>query len=464
FGAFNISVPFNLLNQTQNLSGGVSIQSRNRTMFSDLLLVTGKEFTTLENLLAAERYYSGGLSLTSYYTKDPGLNDAKAPQNSSGNYTASSNIGASYLKLETKLLKGLSANIGIRLESSSNLVSNIQYNYLKGFKHPQLFTLNKNTRIIEFNFLPSLHVKYQPIDALQLFAGYFKSLNRPQLQELSPSRYYDAASFTVKEGNPVLVNTEIDNADLGVILNLKKGTSLTLSGFYKKVYEPIENLIYPYSTTKGTYLSRPYNVPPATIKGIEMAFKSKLNFITPALNNLSCFANTTILRSKVETGFIRNGTAPDIPEHSLSGSPDYAVNAGITLQEPGLPELSVLFNTTADYISAVGTGAISDLLNENSVQAIPDYRVKGRDQLDLQISQKFFKSRIQVILGVNNLLNAPYIVYQDLNGNRKFDEPLQLKANANGQLGYYQSGTDNTVVSIKPQRLYYLTVSYVFNK
>ncbi len=466
FGAFNISIPFNLLNRTQNLSGGVSIQSRNRTMFSDLLLVTGKEYAPLENLLAPEQYYSGGLTLANYFTKVNfnNYNGFIRPDNI-GNYTASSNIGASYLKFEGKAFNNLFIDVGIRLESSSNLVSNTDYGYTEGLKNPQLVSLNANKRVIKSNLLPSLNIKYNPVSEIQIFAAYAKSLNRPQLQELSPYRYYDANSFIIRKGNPILRNTQIDNLEGGINWNALKSSVVSISAFYKRIQEPIENILFSFS--KGVYQTEPYNVPPATIKGVEAAVKTRLNFIAGSsswLSNVTLFANANFLETKVEKGFIRNNSNLEIEEHSLAGSPDYTLNSGITLQQPRWPFLTLLYNTTADYISFVGSGQKTELSNGNSILDIPDYRVRGTEQLDFQISQKFLKSKIQAILGVNNLLNTPYIIYQDLNGNKKFDEPLQLKANANGRLGYYQSGTDNTVVSIKPQRLYYLTVSYVFNK
>jgi len=46
----------------------------------------------------------------------------------------------------------------------------------------------------------------------------------------------------------------------------------------------------------------------------------------------------------------------------------------------------------------------------------------------------------------NNLLNSGYVVYQDLNGNKKFDDPLTLKNSQEGKGGYYQSGIDNTII------------------
>ena len=101
-------------------------------------------------------------------------------------------------------------------------------------------------------------------------------------------------------------------------------------------------------------------------------------------------------------------------------------------------------------------------MNGKKISTIPDYRVRGREQLDLQVSQKIYKGKIQIILGVNNLSNSGQIIYQDLNGNKKFDGPLTLRNSQEGKGGYYQSGTDNTVVNIKPQRTFYFTISYLF--
>ena len=145
----------------------------------------------------------------------------------------------------------------------------------------------------------------------------------------------------------------------------------------------------------------------------------------------------------------------------MSGSPDYAVNAGFLLQYPRFPQVTVQYNRTGDYLAALGSGTVYTLANGNKVAAVPDYRIAGRDQLDIQVAQQLFHSKLQVIAGINNLTASAHTTYQDLNGNKKFDGPLSLNNNGNSG-GFYVSGTDNAVFSISSQRIYHLSLSYLF--
>ena len=463
FGDINIQIPFNLLNHAQVLSGGINIQTKNKVLFSDLLMYTGKGFTSADSLLAPDRYYQGGLTVANYFIKDANTNDDKIADNSRGNYTASSNIGASYLKLESKITDLLSANVGFRLETSSNLVSTIEYRNTPGFKFPQIYTMNENSKIVDYNFLPSLKLNYKATGDINVYATYFKSLNRPQLQELSQYRNFDVHSSIVTVGNPALALTTIDNIDLGINVYKVKGASIGLAGFYKKIDQPIENVLSKYGNTFGILQSTPFNMPSATVLGVEVSVQSKLDFISKKFKNATFFANANYAQSKVAKGFIRSGGTPEIEEHTLSGSPNYSVNSGLTYNKPGFGALTILYNSTGDYVTAVGSGTVYKLANGNSVKAIPDYIVRGTNRLDLQISKKLLKSKAQIILGVNNVLNQADIIYQDLNGNKKFDKPVKLTVNNTGELGYLLRGVDNTVMNIRAQPSYYLTFSYTFH-
>lgn len=463
FGDVNIQIPFNLLNHAQMLSGGINIQSKNKLLFTDLLTYTGKGFVPISDLLNPERYYQNGLTISNYFIKDFNLTDGvTVADNSKGNYSASSNIGASYLKLESKITNSLTANVGLRMESSSNLVSNIEYRNTPGLKFPQLYTMNANSRIVDYNLLPSLKINYSLSEGINVYTTYFRSINRPQLQEISQYRSFDVNASMVTVGNPLLSLTKIDNLDLGINVYKFKGTSVSLAGFYKKIDQPIENVLSNYRTTSGLLQSTPFNMPTATLIGIEYSIESKLDFISKRLKNLSFFTSANYVKSKVERNFIRNFRIPIIEEHTLSGSPNYSINAGLTYNQPKFAALTILYNTTGDYVSAVGSGTVYKLANGNSVKEIPDYIVRGNNRLDLQISKKLLKSKAQIIFGVNNVLNEADVVYQDLNGNNKFDKPIKLTINDKGEQGYLLRGVDNTVFSIRTQPMYYLTFSYTF--
>ncbi|MFM9907955.1 MAG: hypothetical protein ACKVOW_01330, partial [Chitinophagaceae bacterium] len=168
--------------------------------------------------------------------------------------------------------------------------------------------------------------------------------------------------------------------------------------------------------------------------------------------------NGTLTQSKVFNGPIKNLESPTVKEHTLSGTPDYTLNGSLTLQYPGFPHLSVLYNRIGDYILYVGSGQEQSLSNGNKISSVPSYRVKEREQLDIQLSQTFLKSKIQIIAGVTNLLATAYTEYQDLNGNEKFDTPLSTTNSTSG--GYFKSGVDNTVLQIKGYRNYFLRISF----
>lgn len=470
--ALNLAFAFNLFHQPQVLKGGVYMQSVSRIFYSDLFQVKGGNYTSLDKLLTADRYFPGGTEVESYF-----INYDRAKNNGAtdfyfenglyrGNYTASSQLGASYLQLESRVARTLSVNWGLRLESNNQLTSSSQYEYLEGFRKPRLATLDENTNVIQFDFLPSVQLRYQPLRNWFIDLSYSKTVNRPQLQELAFYRYFDASNFIVKTGNPFLANSEISNYEAKISWTPFAGSHITVSGFYKELDQPIENVITGYAGSKATLLSTPYNMPSAKVSGLSFSFDTKLNFSSSAswLDNVSLFGDVHLLKSEVEEGRLRTANEPIVSKHSLTGTPNYTVNAGIVIKQPKFPTLTLLYNETADYISALGSGARYTLANGNTISAIPDYRVKGRRQMDIQISQQLFKSRIQIIAGAHNLLGADYVEYQDLDGNEKFDGPLTLtNRGGNGASGrYFQSGVDNTVIHVKAQKTYYVSLSYLF--
>ncbi len=467
-GALSLKIPFNLLNQGHLLEGGVNMQLRNRDFTSDLLLFRNQTYQTLNNLMTGENYHPGDLSAINYFqTLEPDKIGDLSGYNFThmGNYTASSNIGASYINLKAAVLKNLRADFGIRVESSSYLVSNSQFNYQKGFKSPRKFMLDQNDKVVEFAVLPSAVLKFLPLENFSIGSAYFRSINRPQLQELSTYRYYDMSRFTVFAGNRTLRNSDIQNFEAEIAVGSKHRLHLSLKGFYKVINQPIEYVSESYSVSlPGTYRATPYNMPEGVVTGIEASFKSGLGFLTTEgwADKISVFAGTTMLKSKVKTGYIRSLQNPEIHEHKLAGSPNFTLNAGLTLQQNSIPEISLIYNRISDYLIEVGSGTFTTLANKNRVPAIPNSYVKGMNYFDIQVSQRFYRSKGQLTAGVNNLLKASFITYQDLNGNGKLDSPLKLQSDAIGRRLFYQSGTDNTTQSVTGQRTFYFTASYLF--
>ena len=458
-GSVSLRAPFNFFGHAQLISGGIDIKSRNREFFSDVYPTSGLGYYTLDGLLAPERYYPGGLTVSSYYTNFAGSYNA-IYANYRGNYQASANLGSAWLRFDVRLFKGLSASVTGRLESSSRLVSNTEYDYVEGYRNARRDALDKNIFVDQVDFLPTARLSYRLLKSLDVFADYSATVNRPELQELTAYRYFDPNTFMVTIGNPILQPTRIDNADAGASWIPVSGFRLSVTGYYKRIDQPIEYIVTPY--TAASVIAQPNNLPPATIWGGNLTLDLDLGHVSRAdwATGFSLFGSVDLLKSTVKAGPVRYGSP--VPEHKLTGSPDHTVNAGFRYQRASLPGITVLYVRTGDYLTALGSGTPYKLANGNIVNSIPDYRVKGRDQLDIRISQQFFHERLQVTAGVDNLLNDRFIQYQDLNGNKKFDAPLVLKT-VNGKEGFYQGGTDSAPVYRKFQRTWFATISYSFH-
>lgn len=195
--------------------------------------------------------------------------------------------------------------------------------------------------------------------------------------------------------------------------------------------------------------------------------RKKLDFVpfAPWLSHITLFGNASLITSKVEGKQINSVVISTFSEHRLSGQPNYIINGGITVQALNNTfEGTASYNKTGDYINELGTPDLNIVLPDGKkIPRIPHYRVRSRDMVDLSLSQSFYKGKLKMKLNVSNLLKKGYIVYQDLNGNEKFDAPLKIdRSNKNDQFSNYRSGIDNTPSSIAPQRTYSFSVSYTF--
>ncbi len=466
-GWANIDFPFTMLGYSQMFTGGIFIQTSNREFYTDQLLYKGTGYVNLDSLIEPSRYYPGGVSVEEYYTKvissSGFFSSADLNADNLGNHTGSVNTGASFMQYSGQLTPWLKAKAGLRFESGSMLISSSEYYYYEGFKNAQIISLDENATVAKYDLLPSLEITLKPVREISFTTSYYKTINRPMLQELSSFRYYDAGTFLVRSGNPFLENSEINNFSAGLQWAAKNNFTIGVSGFYKDIYKPIENIITLYPGSTANYLSTPHNVPNTTVYGIKTSFLMPLvKKMNNWLSDLSVYGSGTWTTSEVEAGPVRSISAPNVSSHSLAGSPEYMANGGIILQHRQWPQFSLHYQYTSDYLHSAGSGAKVYGSNGDAVYAIPDYRVKGMSQLNVQVSHLFFKSTLQVIAGATNVLNSPFIIYQDLNGNKSFDEPLVISKSGPNR-GFYISGTDNTIQETNNQRSFFLRLSYTIN-
>lgn len=467
-GGFNITTPFFLLKQKQLFKAGFLFQNRTRKNRASVIPYSGLKGSA-DSVLSFENIVSG----------DTRISVAAASfSEQGGDYNAGSSLFAVYESIENKLTEQLRVIWGLRIEKyqqSSNVFKPL---YFDGFQQiePAVFNFASRT---DFHFLPSINIIYSPTTAVNVRAAYSNTVIRPDLKDIIAIPTYDLINFRLTQGNPELRITSIQNFDVKLEWFPSAGEIISVAAFYKKLHNPIEYVV-PDGTTLGLpdVSGVPVNTGRAYVQGIEMELRKKIDFFgrLPWLKNLTIFGNGTLLKSKVYEQSTQSLVIKRIFEHTLTGQSPYILNAGINVSAfKNTFEFTLSFNKTGDYIGELGTFQDLPVTNFPTIsftrdQRIPNYYVKARNLADLVMSKSFHGNKAKLKLNISNLFGEPFILYQDLNNNGKFDEPLLLSRGANkvngttipNNAGTYKSGTDNTATKVIGQRTYSFTISYTF--
>lgn len=457
-GVFNVTTPFNLLQNKQLFKTGILYQQRSRENTGLLLPIAGLYAPQIDQLLDLSRitpqtqvFQVGSVSLL----------------NGSGNYTSGSSLIAGYESMENTIKKKIRIIWGFRVESYQQAVNLYQAVYYTGFAKPDLQPIKFAARST-YNFLPSANIVYSPIPDINIRGAYSNTVIRPELKDLAPYQRFDLSTFSLASGNDRLKSSSLHNYDLKFEWFPSSGEIISFSAFYKDIIDPIEYARLDLQNAISA--KQAFNSGKAYVKGLETEMRKKLDFIpfAPWLSHVSIFGNASILRSKVSGRKINSFVLSSFNEHRLSGQPDYIINAGLTVNAFNNSfEFTASYNKTGDYINELGS---SDqwvhLKNGAVLPQFPPYWVRSRDMVDVVISQSLLKNKMRLKLNISNLLKKRYIVYQDLNGNGKFDAPaLDIYRQYNDPVhgtGYYKNGIDNTPSNIAPQRSFSFALSYTF--
>ena len=184
--------------------------------------------------------------------------------------------------------------------------------------------------------LPRLLANYRHSDNLVLRGGYFRSLARPSIRQLSATQQitlflpptsgplFDQPLLIVNEGNPNLKPTVTDNFDLGVEYYDDQIGVMKLSIFYKRIENLIESAIQADITEladvdlpddpefqalipANIFVSgrRPVNNDDvAEIYGLEAVFEKQFTNLPGVFGGLGVFANYTYTKSKKEQPYV----------------------------------------------------------------------------------------------------------------------------------------------------------------
>ena len=297
--------------------------------------------------------------------------------NNSTDYKASSLLNAGYMMLENRFSSQWKATWGLRVE-----------------RYRQRLNAENKTPIDVENtdWLPSLLLTYSLSNRTNLRLSGSRTVNRPEFRELASYAVYDYDNNLSVTGNPGLKRAQNTNGDLRFEFFPQAGEILSASLFYKYFTDPIEQ------TNKGNNNLSYDNADNAYVYGAEVEVRKKLDFTgSDWLSHLTAYINGAYIKGGVQF----NGQDLKSP---MQGQSPYLVNAGLLyLPEGERWSVNVLYNRIGPRLQFRGVAGGIDIFES------------PRDVLDVQLSKRLLKGKIEAKLTVSDLLAQPFRWYYKYN-------------------------------------------------
>lgn len=279
-------------------------------------------------------------------------------------YSAEQSIHAAYAMVDFQPFDNVKVVTGVRYENSVQKLDS---------KSRTGEPININAKYNDI--FPSLNVTYQPSDKINLRFAVSRTLARPEFRELAPFTYFDFVTNELVQGNTNLKRSLISNYDLRFEFYPAPRELFSVSLFYKKFNDPIEQVLL--SSSSFDPIRTYENGKDARNFGIEFELRKTLGFMGAVLDNFSLISNLSLIDSKIELedrGF-------QLAERPLQGQADFILNLGLYYEEfDGSFSASLVFNKVGQRISRVGFGGLGDVIE------LP------RDQVDFSLSARIFSS------------------------------------------------------------------------
>jgi hypothetical protein len=338
------------------------------------------------------------------------------------NYTGEHLIGAGYAAVDTLLFADIRMNAGARAEYSRQSVT--AFTFPEGNPEtPELETLD---------VLPAINFTVPVLERSQIRFGGSRTVNRPDLRELSSAPFFGPPGFGVVQGNPDLKRAEIWNADLRWESYLSMNESVSVGLFYKSFTDPIE-----IAQLQGAAFTKvPVNIDGATNIGVELEWAFQFRFVSDGLRSLmlsidyataererqwrrrlgtvaSVFrdlratGNVALIQSRVdygESGLQYQGVtiSNTSKERPLQGQAPYVVNAALGYRN----EVSWSQDRPIHTSAYLNYNVVGPFIFQLGVEGVDDFYQQPFHKLDLVLRQQFGYI-FSMGLELGNLLDLP---------------------------------------------------------
>jgi len=268
---------------------------------------------------------------------------------------------AGYGKLNWQVTPELLIDAGVRYETAKQTVAAIPV-----FNTPDP-TLAE-TNLDKDYWLPAATITWQMQPDMQIRVNASKTIARPQFRELIYQYYFDPDTNRQYQGNPLLTDSKLFNAEARYEWYFARDQRLSLAGFYKRLDNPIEPFNFILADRLVTSFA---NAPKADLYGGEVEVQKY--FDASALSGSDFFAsrrivaiaNYTYTKSKLKVGpddtvavfsatstiasdYFRNGAA-------LTGQSDHLVNLQLGLEDTnGLSQQTLIMSYASKRVTSRG--------------------------------------------------------------------------------------------------------------
>jgi len=322
---------------------------------------------------------------------------------------------AGYVKLNGQLFESLKFDVGVRYETAEENVAPIQV-----FTNPGASTAATN--LDNDYWLPAATLTWAVRPDMQIRANLSKTLARPQFRELIFQFYFDPDTNRQYRGNPLMVDSELTNAELRYEWYFAPDQRLSAAAFYKRLKKPIESYV-----SGESFITSFANAPKADLYGIELDTQKYFEvsdwlqgdlFATRRLlvaanytyskSELLVSPNDTVAvfnsSSTLATDFFRDG-AP------LTGQSEHMANFQIGLEDSDhLSQQTLMVNYASKRVTSRGLA--------NTGQ--PDIFEHPGFRIDLVLRQgiEVAGRDVELKFEARNLTGRKYEEYQETAGNR----------------------------------------------
>ena len=341
-----------------------------------------------------------------------------------GNYEATEQIHAGYIRLDQKLGKKLDATLGLRIENTRLNTSGV--NYTMDEDENESLKPTGEFKNDYTNLLPSLLLKYKMNEDGSVRASITKTLSRPKYSALIANKSFNLADQEATIGDPNIKPTTSWNIDLSIDHYFKSIGMVSLGLFYKDVKNVnVETLGYYTGAELGlagnneTFeVTQNMNAYDARVYGVEAAFQRDFGFIAPSLRCLGFYGNYTYTHSTTRNYNTRLGIE-DGDDVKMAGSPEHTANASLYFEKSGI-NIRLSYNFASSFIDMMNTGS----------RELDRYYDKV-NYLDLNASYTWGKqTKFTIFAEANNLLNQPLRYYQGQKDRTMQVEYYGVKVNA----------------------------------